>query len=129
MKKAELLRTDHHIQLNWLKNQIGNIHFSTGSSFLKPDSALRAYNKLNDDLVVRETDLEHYISVYLSAIGIKKLVTALRVYRTRAGSERLQVEVTDRNRRKLNKLVEQTKKTKIEIINILIQNADVSDLQ
>ena len=129
MKKAELLKTEHMVQQIWLKNQMSKINFSTGKNFLNSDVALRAWEKLDGDLFIREADLEHYISVHLSEQGIKKLVTTLRVHKKRNGKELLQVEITDASRRKLNLMVFKSGKTKIEIIDYLILNADLSEFE
>ncbi|PKG56336.1 hypothetical protein [Shewanella sp. GutDb-MelDb] len=129
MKKRELLKTEHSAQLIWLTNQIGKVDWNTQKNFLNPSSAVRAWEKLNDDLVINDVDLEHYISVHVSEIGIKKLVTTLRVYKKRMSTERLQVEITDANRRRLDQLVKTSGKTKIQIINYLISNSDISEFQ
>ena len=128
MKKAELLKTEHMVQQIWLKNQMSKINFSTGKNFLNSDVALRAWDKLGD-LVIRDADLEHYISVHLSEQGLKKLVTTLRVHKKRNGKELLQVEITDASRRKLSLMVFKSGKTKIEIIDYLILNADLSEFE
>ena len=112
MKKAELLKTEHMVQQIWLKNQMSKINFSTGKNFLNSDVALRAWEKLDGDLFIRDADLEHYISVHLSEQGIKKLVTTLRVHKKRNGKELLQVEITDASRRKLNLIAFKSGKTK-----------------
>ena len=62
MKKAELLKTDHWIQLKWLVNQINKINDVCRTSFLNPDVAERAYKKLSEALIVDDADLEHYIT-------------------------------------------------------------------
>ncbi|QDO85188.1 hypothetical protein FM037_20545 [Shewanella psychropiezotolerans] len=128
MKKAELLKTEHMVQQIWLKNQMSKINFSTGKNFLNSDVALRAWDKLGD-LVLRDADLEHYISVHLSEQGLKKLVTTLRVHKKRNGKELLQVEITDASRRKLSLMIFKSGKTKIEIIDYLILNADLSEFE
>lgn len=129
MKKKELLKTEHATQLIWLTNQIGKINWNTQENFLNLSSAVRAWEKLNDSLVVNDSDLEHYISVHMSEIGLKKLVTTLRVYKKRQSTERLQVEITDANRRRLNQLVKISGKTKIQLINDLISQCDLSELK
>ena len=128
MKKAELLKTEHMVQQIWLKNQMRKINFSTGKNFLNADAALRAWDKLGD-LVLRDADLEHYINVHLSEQGLKKLVTTLRVHKNRNGKELLQVEITDASRSKLSLMVFKSGKTKIEIIDYLISNADLSEFE
>lgn len=130
MKKAELLKTDHQVQLNWLDNQIAKITNEGGKSFSNADVAERAYNKMiNESLITSDSDIEHFVSIYLSEIGLTKLVTTLRVYKKRNSTERLQVEITSSNKIRLNQLVKISGKTKIEIINYLIANADLEEFQ
>ena len=130
MKKAELLRTEHQVQLKWLDNQIANIANDGAKAFANAGVAERAYDRMiKESLITKESDLEYFISVYLSEIGLKKLITTLRVYRKRNSSERLQVEITRSNKALLNKIVNLTGKTKIEIINHLIANADLNEFQ
>ena len=130
MKKAELLKTEHDVQLNWLDNQIANIANDGAKSFSNEDVAERAYNKMrSENLISSESDIEHFVSIYLSEIGLTKLVTTLRVYKKRNSAERLQVEITRGNKSHLNQLVKLSGKTKIEIINHLITNADLEEFQ
>jgi hypothetical protein len=129
MKKTELLKTDHQVQLNWLDNQIAKIVNDGAKSFSNVDVAERAYNKMmKESLITSDSDIEHFVSIYLSEIGITKLVTTLRVYKKRNSTERLQVEITSSNKSRLNQLVTTSGKTKIEIINYLIANADLEEL-
>lgn len=130
MKKAELLKTDHQVQLNWLDNQIAKIANDGAKSFSNAYVAERAYNKMiNESLITSDSDIEHFVSIYLSEIGLTKLVTTLRVYKKRNSTERLQVEITSSNKIRLNQLVKISGKTKIEIINYLIANADLEEFQ
>jgi len=130
MKKAELLKTEHQVQLTWLDNQIASIANDGAKSFSNADVAERAYNKmLSESLITGENDIEHFVSTYLSGLGLNKLVTTLRVYKKRNNSERLQVEITRSNKSRLDQLVRVSGKTKIEIINYLIENADLDKFQ
>ncbi len=130
MKKAELLKTEHQVQLNWLDNQIAKIANDGAKSFLNADVAERAYNKmLNECLVTSENEIEHFASTYLSGVGLNKLVTTLRVYIKRNGSERLQVEITRSNKTRLDRIVKLSGKTKIEIINQLIESVDLEEFE
>ena len=132
MKKAELLKTDHYIQLKWLDNQVKNIEMDK-KSFLSDVGVIeRAYEKLcMRFIVVNDSDLEHFMSVHLSKIGVQRLITTLRVNKKRMAldSERLQVELSLSNSRRLNEIVALSGKTKIEIINYLILNADFGDFE
>jgi hypothetical protein len=131
MKKAELLKTEHDVQLKWLNNQISKIGNDGALAFKETNTGERAFNKmLKDNMgVPSNSDIEHFVSIHLSETGIRKLVTTLRVYLKRSGAERLQVELTKSNKKLLDKLVDVSGKTKIEIINQLIGNALISDFQ
>ena len=129
MKKSELLKTDHHIQLNWLDNQIGKTTDGKNDSFFDLPVAVRAYEKLKKSLIPSEHEIEHFMDVQLSDNGLRRLVTAMRVYRKRCNAERLQVEITQLNKAKLDELVLLSGKTKIEIINLLISTANIQDFK
>jgi hypothetical protein len=130
MKRVELLKTEHQVQLKWLTNQIAKIA-NDGKAFSNADVAERAFVKLNDENMglISNADLEHFISIQLSEVGLKKLVTTLRVYLKRNKAERLQVEITKSNKQLLDKLVEVSGNTKVEIINQLIANANISEFK
>ena len=127
MKKSELLKTDHHIQLNWLDNQIAKTTDGQNDSFFDLPVAVRAYEKLKKSLIPSEHEIEHFMDVQLSDNGLRRLVTAMRVYRKRSNAERLQVEITQSNKAKLDELVLLSGKTKIEIINLLISQASLEE--
>ena len=130
MKKIELLKTEHQVQHKWLDNQITKIANDGSKSFSNPDVAERAYNQMmRDSLIVSDDDIEHFVSVYLSEVGIRKLVTTLRVYRKRNNAETLQVEININTKRELDYLVKISGKTKVEIIKQLITNADLCEFQ
>lgn len=130
MKKAALLKTDHQVQLNWLDNQIAKIANDGAKSFTNVSVAERSYNKMRkESLITSNDDIEHFVSVYLSKIGLTRLITTLRVYKKRNNTERLQVEITKNNKNRLNQLVASSGKTKIEIINDLIEKAYFEELQ
>lgn len=129
MTKSELLKTEHQVQLKWLDNQMAKIANDGAKAFSNVNVAERAYNKMKKALISKDSDIEHFVSVHLSEIGLKKLITTLRVYLKRNNTERLQVEITRSNKRLLDKLVEVSGKTKIEIINQLIANAVVSEFK
>lgn len=129
MKNKELFQTEHQVQLTWLNNQIVKIANTDEKCFLNIDSAQRAYKKMQENLIIGDSDIEHFMSVHLSEVGIKKLATTLRVHKARNGSNRLQVEITSSNKAKLDKLVKVSGKTKKEIINRLLISADINDFQ
>lgn len=47
-------------------------------------------------MVYDDEEIEHFVSVHLSKLGINKLVTALRVYENSNGSIPVQVELTSK---------------------------------
>lgn len=123
MKKSELLKTEHDVQFNWLKNQMAKIGGDGRASFLNADVAERSFEKLSLALVLDYPDLEHFISVHLSPGGMKKLVTSLRVRSNRNNSIQLQVEISRKNKIILDGIMEKTGKTQKQIIDILLSNA------
>lgn len=75
MKKAELLKTEHQVQLKWLDNQMAKIANGGAKSFSNTDVAERAFkNMLNESLITSEDDIEHFISIHLSESGLKNLL-------------------------------------------------------
>jgi hypothetical protein len=86
-------------------------------SFLNTSVAERFHEEMNKSLVVSTLDIEHFVSVHLSDVDIKKLVITLRVYLKINIAERLQVDITSCNKKLLDKLVKVSGKTKIQIIN------------
>jgi len=129
MTRSELLKTEHHIQLNWLDNQIAKTTDGKNDSFFDLPVAVRAYEKLKNSLIPSEHEIEHFMDVQLSDNGLRRLVTAMRVYRKRSNAERLQVEITHLNKAKLDELVLLSGKTKIEIINLLISTANPEEFE
>ena len=127
IKKAELLKTEHEVQLNWITNQVAKIANRGADSFLNADVAERAFEKLNKNLSPSDADIEHFVSVYLSKTGTDKLVITLRVYAKRSGGIKLQVELTPGNKRILDDLARKTGQTKIQIINDLIAATNLED--
>ena len=127
MKKSELLKTEHPVQMNWLQGQMAKITHDGKKSFLNADVAERAYCKINKALIVDDIDLEHFMSVHLSKAGVQKLVTTLRVYKKRQESAQLQVVISSSSKNHLDKIVQASGKTKVEIINYLILHADLMD--
>lgn len=118
------------MQLKWLDNQIAKIANDGSKSFSNADVAERSYNKMmKGSLIVSDDDIEHFVSVHLSEVGIRKLVTTLRVYRKRNNAEKLQVEIDINTKRELDYLVKISGKTKVEIIKKLIANADLREFQ
>jgi hypothetical protein len=127
MKRDELLKTAYEVQFHWLSNQIIKLASDGHRSFLNADVAERAFTILNQELVIDDSDLEHFISVHLSKIGIQKLVTTLRVHEKRNSSIQLQVNISPSNKNLLDEVVKSSGKTKVEIINNLISQINSSD--
>ncbi|MFT6906769.1 MAG: hypothetical protein ACJAS1_003439 [Oleiphilaceae bacterium] len=129
MTKSELLKTEHQVQLKWIDNQMAKIAKDGAKAFSNVDVAERAYDKMKKSLIVSNSDIEHFISVHLSETGLRKLVTTLRVSLKRNQTERLQVEITKGNKLRLDQIVRISGMTKIEIINILIENVDLKEFK
>jgi len=128
MKKAELLETEHDVQLKWLDNQIAKIENGMSTSFLNVSVAVRAHERLKESLIPSHESIEDFMIDHLTEVGTKKLITTLRVYLKRNNAKRLQVEITRSNKAKLDQLVLSTGKTKVEIINFLISTTKLEDL-
>ncbi|MCL1056486.1 hypothetical protein L2729_00585 [Shewanella gelidimarina] len=107
MKKAELLKTEHSVQLRWLSNQLDNISRNNRSFSSKNEVVERAFDKLNSGLIIADADLEHFIFIHLSKISQQRLVTTLRVNKKRMGLgvERLQVDLSSLNNGRLNQIL------------------------
>ena len=129
MKKSELLKTEHQTQIKWLENQMAKIANEGAVSFSNVPVSERAYNKMQKSLVVDNSEIEHFVSTHLSETGLRKLVTTLRVYLKRSNEQRLQVEITKANKDRLDQLVDISGKTKIQIINLLIAQANLSNFK
>lgn len=129
MKKAELLETEHDVQLQWLDNQIAKIENGVNTSFLNVPVAVRAYKRLKESLIPSHESIEDFMIDHLTEAGTRKLVTTLRVYLKRNNADRLQVEITRSNKAKLDELVLLSGKTKIEIINFLISTANLKGFE
>ena len=127
MKKADLLKTEHQTQLNWITNQVAKIATTGSGSFLNIDASERAFKKLTESLVYDDEEIEHFVSVHLSKAGINKLVSALRVYENRNGSIRVQVELTSKNKFILDNIMKSTGRTQKDVINSIIANAKLDE--
>ena len=126
MSKAnEILKTEHTKQLKWLDGQIAK---NDNSIFVNPKTAIDNYEALKDEsLVISNDEIEKYIARNLSEAGKKKLITTLRVAETRAkAGAKLQVTITEKNKSKLDYLADKTGMKKVDIINKLIEMANLS---
>lgn len=124
-KAIEILKTNHTAQIKWLDNQILKNNLSI---FLNAKRALTAYNKLKADNMgqISDQEVEKFVSSRLSETGMKKLITTLRVAETRAKSGfTLQATITVQNKQKLDYLAAETGMKKNDIINKLIELADL----
>lgn len=128
---------NYEVVLKWLENQIRS--GKSEAIFSNTKSAERAFKKietdLKKDLVVsneNRSDLDHFLSVHLNKSGIVKLKTTVRISKKREAeksqsSQLLQCTLYGSSNSKLNKLVEVSGKTKMEIINKLILGSDISE--
>lgn len=121
------------VVINWLTNQINAGKAET--IFLNEKTGIRAFKKLDQNLAILDqdrSDLDHFISVHLNKSGIVKLKTTIRIYKKRQAEKNtnsvlLQCTLYASATAKLDKLVDVSGKTKMEIINQLIVSADLSE--
>lgn len=124
---------NYEVVFNWVENQIRSGRSET--IFLNEKSAIRSFNKLDQNLAVLDkdrSDLDHFLSVHLNKSGTTKLKTTVRIFKKRSAekltnSALLQCTLYASNSAKLDKLAELSGKTKTEIINKLILLADLSE--
>lgn len=124
----KITKTNHTAQIKWLDGQIRK---NNNSIFLNPKLALPAYEKINDIEMglVTNRELEKFISRYLSESGIKKLVTTLRVAETRSKCGfSLQVTISNQSKSKLDYLANKTGMKKNEIVEKLLELADLEKI-
>jgi hypothetical protein len=127
-KPTEILKTNHVAQSIWLDGQLRKNNLSI---FLNAKIAIAAYEKLNSDCMglISDSDLEEFISSRLSKNGMKKLITTLRVAESRSKNGfALQASITQDNKNKLDYLASRTGMKKNDVINKLIELADLSVL-
>jgi macrodomain Ter protein organizer (MatP/YcbG family) len=126
---------NYEVVIKWFKNQI---HSGKAEMiFLNDKSAIRSFEKLDKNLAVLDqdrADLDHFISIHLNKSGIIKLKTTIRIYKKRQAeknitstSKLLQCTLYGQMSDKLDEIVKRSGKTKIQIINQLIRNADITD--
>jgi ATP-dependent exoDNAse (exonuclease V) alpha subunit len=124
-KSIKILKTNHVAQSIWLDGQLRKNNLSI---FLNAKIAVAAYEKLKSDNMglISDSDLEEFIASRLSEIGIKKLITTLRVAESRSKNGfALQASITQANKRKLHYLSGKTGMKKNDVINKLIELADL----
>ena len=121
--------TNHTAQRTWLENQMKKFNLEI---FLNPERAIAAWNKLLDANMgsIEDKDLEKFVARYLSELGIKKLTITLRVAETRAKRKgfKLQCNIDYSNNQKLDLLMEATGMSKGDVINKLIELADLKKI-
>ena len=66
-----MLKTKHIVQLKWLNNQISKIANEGAATFTNVQITERAYKKMNENLIIDDSELEHFMTVYLSKIGTR----------------------------------------------------------
>jgi macrodomain Ter protein organizer (MatP/YcbG family) len=132
------LKENHNVQLKWLSNQFTKTDPITNKNdaFLNSDSASRAFLKLNENLIVSDSDVEHFVSVYLSKSGLTKLKTTLRIYKKRQldkatsrPKRKLDVTLYAHTMDRLDHLANISGKTKIDVITQLIEQSADSDFK
>ena len=127
-KAAEILKTNHLAQITWLDNQIRKNNLSI---FMNAKRAITAYEQLQSANIglVSDKDVEKFIASRLSTSGTKKLITTLRVAETRAKSGfALQTTITTTNKNKLDYLAFKTGMKKNDIINKLLELANLEKI-
>lgn len=124
-KTSEILKTEHAKQLLWLDGQIRK---NNTRIFVNPKKAIEFYEGLqSNSLIIEHADIEKFMARFLSDSGKKKLITTLRVAETRAKSgATVQVRLKTKNKDKLDYLVSKTGMKKVDIINKLIEMADLT---
>ena len=129
LKAAEILKTNHTAQLKWLDNQIKK---GNDSIFLNAKLAMTAYKRLQNKSmgIIDDKDVEKLIGERLTDDAKKKLITTLRVAKTRAEKKgfQLQVNITYSNNEKLKILMDETGMKKQDVINKLIELADLEKI-
>ncbi len=126
MKKEDLLKQDHEAQIKWLDNQMLKIANEGANSFANVKTAERAYKKIKKELIIDNSDLEHFVSCQLSPVGMKKLITTLKVKISRNADKKLQVALGTTAKSKLDRMVKNSVHTQRELITLLILEADES---
>lgn len=122
-KQNEILKTEHAKQLKWLDKQISD---AKSSLFLNPKVAMKEYEALGKDLIPDPLDVESFMNRYLTESAKKRLITTLKVAATRAKKGlAYQVNLEDKNKAKLEYLATKTGMKKADIINKLIEMADL----
>lgn len=128
-KASEILKTNHTAQLKWLDGQIKKDNMSI---FLNAKLAMTAYKRLqNKNMgIIDDKDVEKLIGDRLTDEAKKKLVTTLRVAETRSKKNgfQLQATITYSNNEKLKMLMTETGMKKQDVINKLIELADLKKI-
>ena len=122
-----VFKTNHTGQISWLDGQLRK---NNSSIFLNPARAEAAWAKLHKELVIDDREVEKFMARYLSKTGIQKLTTTLRVAETRAKKAgfKLQCNIEYANNQKLEKLMKATGLKKGEMIDLLIELADLKKI-
>ena len=129
-KKTELFASNYTGQIAWLDGQIRK---NNRSIFINPQLAEEAWIKLKDESIgiIDNSDVEAFMSRYLSEKGSSKLYTTLRVAETRAKKNgfRLQCNIEYSANRSLEVLAARTGLSKGELISKLINQSGHTLLQ
>jgi len=135
--KIKIKPEEKNTALNWIRNQtnkksnifvndeIGKDELAKLIS-LKKKSVKKIIELSNDEISPIET--ENFINRCLSETALKKLSTTLRVAASRIGTITLQVKIEASNKDKLEYLAVKTGMKKTDIINKLIELADLDKI-
>jgi len=131
LKAHEILKTDKHTQLKWLRNQMSKNNVCI---FVNPDIGLPLFNDLvnfntpkglikreNHEIAMRE--VTDFVARCLTVTATKKLVNTLRVTASRLGKKSLQTPLSHEAEKMLNYMVSQSSVTKVELLNQMIEYA------
>ncbi|WP_028865047.1 hypothetical protein [Psychromonas aquimarina] len=133
MEKTNSLNEYIDVQVTWVKNQIRKIEQTSVDSagiFKTFSVAARAFEQLEKDLIIGEPDFIHFRNTHLSKVGVSKLRTTLRVYKNRQkNGYDLQATISNTARKNLDSIVEQTNKSKTEVLNSLLICLDLKSYQ
>jgi len=131
LKAQEILKTDKHTQLKWLRNQVNKKNMGI---FIHPDKGLQQFNELvnfktSKRLIARENheislqEVVGFVARCLTEVATKKLVNTLRVTASRLGKKSLQTTLSHEAEKMLNHMVSESSVTKAELLNQIIEHA------
>jgi len=131
LKADEILKTDKHTQLKWLRNQMSNNNVGI---FVNPEKGGQLFNELvnfktSKGLIKRENheismlEVTNFVARTLTATARGKLLNTLRVTASRLGKKSLQTALSHEAEKMLNHMVSESSVTKVEFLNQVIEYA------